>query len=312
MSDRTLLVASIAVVFVFPFVAHGAPYPLFVASEFAIFAIIALSLDVLIGRSGQLSLGQGGFVAIGSYAAALLVSHFGCDLALGTFAAIVIATIASLVLGLPSTRLRGHYLAIVTLGFSIAIAQIALKWSALTGGDEGVHLAHPRFAGIPIDSPIRGYALAFVALAIVATLQRTLSTTSLGRAFAAVRESEVAAAACGIDVARTKVFAFAIAAAVAAAGGALEAGLTGFVAPENFSLAQTLAFFAMVVLGGTATIAGTIAGALVVELVTQFSATIGGLSLTILGAAIVFVALFVPGGLGALLRRKAAYDASRA
>lgn len=312
MSDRRLPLVAIAAAIAFPLLVRGAPYPLFVASEFAIFAIVALSLDLLIGRSGQLSLGQGGFVAIGAYAAALLVTRAHLDLALATLAAMLLAIGASLIVGLPATRLRGHYLAIVTLGFSLSVAQIALKWTALTGGDEGVRLDHPALASIAIDSPVKAYVLALAALAIAALLQRSLARTSLGRAFAAVRDSEIAAAACGIDVARTKVAAFAIAAATAAAAGSLEAALTSFVAPENFGIAQTLAFFAMVVLGGTGTIVGTIAGALVVEIVTQVSATVGGLSLTILGGAIVAIALFAPGGLGALFRRRAAYDAPRA
>ncbi|GAC1533424.1 MAG: branched-chain amino acid ABC transporter permease [Candidatus Velthaea sp.] len=305
MSNRTIALAAGACAVVFPIAFRGSTYPLFVASEFAIFAIVALSLDLLLGRSGQLSLGQSGFVAIGAYAAALLNARFGLDLLIGIGTAAVLAGVASLIVGLPATRLRGHYLAIVTFGFSLSIAQIALKWSALTGGDEGVRLAHPVLAGIPIDSPIRAYVLAFAALTAVAALQYALLRTALGRSFAAVRDSETAAAAIGINVAQTKVVAFAIAAALAGVAGALEASLTGFVAPENFGVMQTLAFFSMVVLGGTATIPGTIAGAFVVEAVTQTAATIGGLSLTILGAAIVLTALFVPEGLGAIFVRLA-------
>lgn len=317
MSKRLAFAGVASAVLLFAVVYHAATYPLFVASEFAIFAIVALSLDLLIGRSGQLSLGQSGFVAIGAYTAALLGSHFGIDLAIGLIAAAGLAALASLVVGLPATRLRGHYLAIVTFGFSLSIAQIALKWSGLTGGDEGVRFAHTHVFGIPLDSPLRIYVLAFAALALVVLGQSRLLGTALGRALAAVRDSETAASAMGIDVARTKVIAFAIAAALAGAAGALEAALTGFVAPENFGVMQTLTFFAMVVLGGTGSIAGTIAGTLVVESVTQLAATIGGLSLTILGAAIVSVALFVPGGLGAIgngltRRGRAPREAARA
>ena len=203
----------------------------------------------------------------------------------------------SLVLGVPATRLRGHYLAIVTLGFGIAVAQIALKCTALTNGDEGVHVTAPRFATLPAGSPLALYVLAFGTLAVVAALAEKLPATRLGRAFAAVRDSEIAASAMGIDVARTKVIAFALSAATAGVGGAVYAALTGFVAPEDFGLRQALLFFAMVIVGGTASTGGTIVAAFLLDAVAQGAATISGLPLVLIGAAIVAVGLFRPGGL---------------
>lgn len=296
-SRPALGLAALALVALFPLACGFRTYLLFVAAEFAIFAVVALSLDLLMGRSGQISLGHSGFFALGAYTAAILVSRFGLDLLPATLAGAATAALGSLVVGLPATRLRGHYLAIVTLGFGVAVAQIALKWVALTNGDEGVHLTGARFAGIALSSPVHLYALAFAALALVAILSDRLPNTRLGRAFAAVRDSEIAAAAMGIRVARTKVVAFVISAALAGAAGSLYAALTGFVAPENFGISQTLLFFAMVIVGGTASTVGTIAGALVLDAVSQGAATVSGLSLTLIGAAIVAVALFRPGGL---------------
>jgi branched-chain amino acid transport system permease protein len=123
----------------------------------------------------------------------------------------------------------------------------------------------------------------------------------LGRALAAVRDSEAAAAAMGIDVARTKVVAFVISAAIAGAAGSLYADLTGFVAPEDFGISQALLFFAMVIVGGTGSTLGTIAGALLLVVVSQAAATVSGLSLAIVGAIIVAVALYRPGGIKSLV-----------
>jgi branched-chain amino acid transport system permease protein len=299
---RRTIVALVALACVlFPMLCGFRPYVLFVAAELAVFAVVALALDLLMGRSGQISLGHNGFFALGAYAAAILTARFRTDLALALIAAAAIAGAASLILGVPATRLRGHYLAIVTLGFGIAIAQIALKWTGLTNGDEGVHLNAPRLAAVPVGSPLALYALAYVALALCALLSEWLPRTRLGRAFAAVRDSEIAAAAMGIDVARTKMLAFALSAALTGIAGAIYAALTGFVAPEDFGVGQTLLFFSMVVVGGMASTGGTIVAAFLLDAVAQAAATISGLPLVLIGATIVAVALFRPGGIKSLV-----------
>lgn len=295
-----LAFAGLALAVAFPFLCRMQPYLLFIASEFAIFAIVALGLDLLMGRSGQISLGHNGFFAVGAYTAAILAARLHLDLAASLVLGAILAAVASLIVGIPATRLRGHYLAIVTLGFGIAVAQIALKWTALTNGDEGVHLAAPRLAGFAIGSPIALYVVAYVALALVAGLAEWLPATRLGRAFGAVRDSEVAATALGIDVARTKMIAFALSAALAGVAGALYAALTGFVAPEDFGVGQTLLFFSMVVVGGMASTVGTIVAAFVLDAVAQDAATVSGLPLVLVGAAIIAVAVFAPGGLKGL------------
>src|SRR5437764_508072 len=135
-------------------------YWLFVVSEFFIFAIVAISLDLLMGRSGQISLGHSGFVAIGAYTAAILNERFGVDLLVGMLCGGALAGLASVLLGFPATRLRGHYLGIVTLGFGIAVDQIALKWDALTGGDQGVHVHKAMLVGLDVSTPVRMYYVA--------------------------------------------------------------------------------------------------------------------------------------------------------
>ena len=280
-------------------------YWLFVVSEFFIFAIVAISLDLLMGRTGQISLGHSGFVALGAYAAAILNERFGIGLLGGALAGGFLAGLASLLLGLPATRLRGHYLGIVTLGFGIAVDQIALKWDTLTGGDQGVHLHKPMLLGLDVGTPVRMYYVAFVALVVAALLVWNLTRTRIGRAFAAIKDSEVAAAAMGVPVARTKVLAFMCSAFLAGAAGGIYAFLAGFVAPEDFGIDSSLLFFAMVVIGGMGSIPGAIGGAVVVDAIKNAAATISGLSLALLGGMIVVVVLFFPGGLKAMLRQRA-------
>jgi branched-chain amino acid transport system permease protein len=298
-----LALAPLAVGVALPFLTGFNPYLVGVGAEFLIFAIVAVSLDLLMGRSGQISLGHSGFFAVGAYTTAILIERTHLDLAFGLAAAAVLTAISSSIVGFPAERLRGHYLGIVTLGFGVAIAQIALKWSALTNGDEGVHLDTVRLLGFDVGAPVRMYYLALAVLLLTALFSYNLAHSRLGRSFAAVRDSEVAASAMGIPVARTKVLAFAISAAMTGIAGGLFASLNAFVAPEDFGITQTLLFFAMVIVGGLDSIGGAIGGAFVVEVVSQLAAATNGLSLFIVGTTIVAVALFFPAGLKGVFAR---------
>jgi branched-chain amino acid transport system permease protein len=278
-------------------------YWLYIGAQFFTLAMVAVSLDLLMGRTGQISLGHNGFFAIGAYTAAILSVRFNVDIVVAMAASGATSAIASLVLGFPAARLRGHYLGIVTFGFGIAINQIALKWDNLTGGDQGLHLKPPSALGLSLASPIAMYLLTFTVLAVAVFLVRNLTQTRIGRSFAAVRDSEIAAAAMGVPIARTKVIAFVCSAFLAGVAGCLYAFLAGFIAPEDFGVTQAMLFLAMVVIGGQASIAGAIGGALVVDVVQQAASTVSGLSLAILGGVIVLVTLFFPYGLKGLIRR---------
>jgi branched-chain amino acid transport system permease protein len=207
------------------------------------------------------------------------------------------------VLGFPAARLRGHYLGIVTFGFGVAVDQIALKWDTLTGGDQGLHLKRATIAHLPVSSPMALYFITLAVLVLAVFLVRNLTHTRIGRSFAAVRDSEVAAAAMGVPIARTKVIAFMCSAFLTGVAGCLYAFLAGFIAPEDFGTNQAMLFLAMVVIGGSASIAGAIGGALVVDTVQQAASTVSGLTLAIVGGVIVLVTLFFPTGLKGLFAR---------
>lgn len=275
-------------------------YWLFVVAQFFTLAIVAISLDLLIGRTGQISLGHNGFFAVGAYTAAILSVRYHVDILTAMAAAGATAAIASLVVGFPAVRLRGHYLGIVTFGYGIAIDQIALKWDSLTGGDQGLHLHSPTLFQISLASPLRMYYVTLVVLVVTAVLVHNLTRTRVGRSFAAVRDSEIAAAAMGVPIARTKVLAFMVSAFLAGVAGCLYAFLAGFIAPEDFGVNQAMLFLSMAVIGGAGSLAGAIGGALVVDAVKQAASTVSGLSLAILGGMIMLVTLFFPRGLKGL------------
>ena len=305
---RVIAIVFVAVAVILPFALRAFAgqrevYWLYVVSQFFTLAMVAVALDLLMGRTGQISLGHNGFFAVGAYTAAILSSRYGVDLLAAMALAGLASAIASLVLGFPAARLRGHYLGIVTFGFGVAVDQIALKWDTLTGGDQGLHLAPPSMLGFSMATPMRLYFLALAALVISVFLVRNLTRSRIGRSFAAVRDSEVAAAAMGVPIARTKVIAFVCSAFLAGVAGSLYAFLASFIAPEDFGTNQAMLFLAMVVIGGSASIAGAIGGALIVDAVQQAASTVSGLSLAILGGVIVVVTLFFPHGLKGLFAR---------
>ena len=305
---RVIAIVFVAVAVVLPFALRAFAgqrevYWLYVVSQFFTLAMVAVALDLLMGRTGQISLGHNGFFAVGAYTAAILSSRYGVDLLAAMALAGLASAIASLVLGFPAARLRGHYLGIVTFGFGVAIDQVALKWDALTGGDQGLHLKKATLAGIPVGSPFALYFITLAVLVAAVFLVRNLTHTRIGRSFAAVRDSEVAAAAMVVPIARTKVVAFVCSAFLTGVAGSLYAFLAGFIAPEDFGTTQAMLFLAMVVIGGSASIPGAIGGALVVDTVNQAASTVSGLSLAILGGVIVAVTLFFPLGIKGLIAR---------
>lgn len=275
-------------------------YWLFVISDAFVFGLVAISLDLLMGRSGQISLGHNGFFALGAYAAALISRAWHLDLALTALISGSLTALIGLAFGLPATRLRGHYLGIVTFGFGIAIAQIALAWKNVTGGDEGLSLPPPHLFGLNVASPIAMYYVVFGALAVTCLVVWNIRRTRVGRAWAAIRDNEIAAAAMGIPLVRMKGFAFLLSTFIAGLAGSLYGYLNGFIAPEDFGIQPALLFFAMVVIGGMDSIPGALLGAFLVDAVQMEAATVSGLSLTILGTIIMLVVLFFPSGLKGL------------
>ncbi len=305
---RAAIGAAVALLVALPFVLHAFAgqrevYWLYIVAQFFTLALVAVSLDLLMGRTGQISLGHNGFFAIGAYTAAILSARYGVDLVVAMALAGLASAVASLILGFPAARLRGHYLGIVTFGFGIAIDQVALKWDSLTGGDQGVHLKPATILHIPVGSPLALYFVCLGTLIVAVYLVRNLTHTRVGRSFAAVRDSEVAAAAMGVPIARTKVIAFVCSAFLTGIAGSLYAFLAGFIAPEDFGTSQAMLFLAMVVIGGSASIAGAIGGALVVDAVQQAASTVSGLTLAILGGVIVLVTLFFPRGIKGVIAR---------
>jgi branched-chain amino acid transport system permease protein len=276
--------------------------------------ITVAGLAILFGYAGQVSLGHAAFVGIGAYACGFLTAKAGLPWALSVVAAVVLAAAGGLALALPTLRLRGHYLAMATLGFSVILGIAFVEAKPITGGNDGLSgIPLPTFGPLTLDPATANYLLVWGVAVLVLLLASGVTRGRPGRAMTALHGSEMGAQACGIDPVRVKVAAFTLSAALAGLSGALFALTVGFVSPTSFALETSIILLAMVVLGGTRSLAGPVVAAVLLTLLTYIDAIIPGLSKgavaflqdwkgDIYGVVIVAVMLFAPSGIAGLAR----------
>lgn len=261
--DRAAWVRLGALVVVLAVLPHVVPgYRVFTLNYMAVFAIVGLGMHLLVGDTGQVSLGHAGFVAIGAYTTALLMNALSAPFVLALPAAGVVAALFGFLLGLPALRLSGPYLAIATLGFGLAVT-LTIGASTVFGGHMGLVVPTPTLGPISLRGDLAKYYTIVASALVLALAARNLSVTRVGRAFRAIRDSEIAAATMGVDVAWYKTLAFAVSAAYAGVAGGLLALTTGFISPGVFTFTLSLMFLAMVVIGGLGSLAGAVLGSLV-------------------------------------------------
>jgi branched-chain amino acid transport system permease protein len=316
-------VAFFAAAIVLPLVFRNGGFTNFLADAGA-FVLLALGLNIVVGFAGLLDLGYAAFFAIGSYAFAMLASpQFGIHIPFWVmlFVASGIAALFGIILGAPTLRLRGDYLAIVTLGFGEIVPQTFLNLSDVTGGPNGISsLDQPVFFGLKFGFDALPYyylILALIALAVL--VANNLRTSRLGRAWMAIREDELAAAHMGINTTTTKLAAFAIGASFSGLAGCAYASKLQLVSPDQFGFNVSVAVLSMLVLGGMGNIPGVIVGSLVIssldrfilpQLTNLFHAINVPVDLTnsrflIYGVILVLTMLFRPEGLLPSRQRKA-------
>jgi branched-chain amino acid transport system permease protein len=303
-----VLVFAVAVPFLF------GPYRVGQLTLVLAYAVAVLGLNVLVGYSGQISLGHGAFFALGAYTAATLIEKAGFPHLLTLPVAFVFGLIAGLLFGLPALRVRGLYLALLTLGLAVATAPIIKRFDSLTGGANGLNVVQPAPPGFlsSLDPDQFIYLLTLVIAVPLFVLIALMLRSRVGRALATIRENEIVAKSMGIDIARYKTGAFAISAGYAAVAGALYVFTIGFVAPESFTLVLSISFLAAVVVGGLSTVSGAVLGALFIVLVPEKAADVNdALAGVIYGAVLILVMYIEPGGAVGLARRLWGWAARR-
>ncbi|HEX2481942.1 MAG TPA: branched-chain amino acid ABC transporter permease [Methylomirabilota bacterium] len=269
-----------------------------------VYTILGLGLSIVIGQAGLLDLGYIAFYAIGAYWTALLSTHWGVSFWILLPTSAVLAALFGVVLGYPTLRLRGDYLAIVTLGFGEIIRITLNNWRELTNGPMGIMgVPHPTIA-VPglgvLDFGLKVRAYYFFVLALAAMtvfVVRRLVHSRIGLAWKAIREDELAAGAMGVDVRRAKLLAFGLGAAFAGLAGSFFAGRAGFVSPESFTFAESVLVVCIVVIGGAGSLAGVIVGAVVFIALPELLREAARYRMLAFGVAMVTLALVRPQGL---------------
>ncbi len=300
-------VASVAFVLILPlFITNE--YYVHILQNIGMVCILAFGLNILFGYTGQISLGHAGIYAIGAYTTALLTVKLGFSPWLGIFCAMVVSAIFGVVLAGPALRVRGPYLAMVTIAFGLAIERAATEWQSLTGGPQGI-------TGIPIPS-LGGYVFgskAYLYLVIILCIvffyfMKNLVESRWGRAFISLSESEVAAESLGINVYKYKVLAFVISAIYAGLAGALFAHQNQYINSEIFTMDLSIFFMIVVLFGGLATPTGPIVGSIALVISQQLFNKLYNYHLFFYGSILLFTLMVLPqgvvGGVNKIFKRR--------
>jgi branched-chain amino acid transport system permease protein len=284
---------------VYAFLAGG--YFVTIMSFAMVYAVFVIGLNVFMGFAGQVSFGHNAFAAVSGYASAVLTATYYWEPLAAFAVGLGLALSVALVIGWPTLRLKGHYLAMATLAIGLIAYEIAIQWQSVTQGYMGISGISPLgIAGYEIDSD-RGKLFALVIIVALASLAAArLRASRFGRALAAVAGSEDAARALGVDVARYKLVAFLVSAAYAALAGSLFVHVVEFVSPEVFGLNMVVLAFTMLYVGGIGTLGGPILGAVIVSLLPEIFRGFKDYQDLFYGAGLILLLIYAPKGLAAL------------
>jgi len=314
-TQRIWLGVLVAALLVLPFVASQ--YWLYLTCLVGINIIAATGLNILTGYTGQVSLGQAAFMGVGAYTVAVLDQTLGTPFFINLIAAGGVAMLVGMVVGIPSLRVKGLYLAIATIAASFILHFIFANWKSVTGGTAGLTVKPATLFGLALDSEFRLYWLILPLTALMVLGAANLFRTRIGRAFIAIRDRDISAEVLGISLLRYKLLSFAISSFYAGVAGGLWAYFFRSVTPESFPLLMSIFFLAAIIVGGMGTILGGILGAIFMTLVPEALKTVFGwmpnaaemavhlapVRIMVFGSLIVGFLIFEPHGLAEIWRR---------
>jgi branched-chain amino acid transport system permease protein len=299
----------------------GTTYWLDVLNRVGIAVIAAMGLNILTGFTGQISLGNAAFMAVGGYATAALAQR-GVPFYLAVPLAGIITAVVGMVFGIPSLRLKGLYLAIATLAAHFIVAFVAVHWETVTGGVAGISINPPSLGGFAFDSDHKMYCIILVAAIAHLFFAKNLFRTRVGKAFVAIRDHDISAEVMGVEVFRYKLLAFGVSSFYVGIAGSLFAYQARIISPESFPLDVAIDQLGMIIIGGLGTVLGSILGAafitLLPEVLRLVTTSLGhtwptlvdlfaSLKLGVFGLTIVLFLVFEPDGMAARWRRIKAY-----
>lgn len=286
-------------------------YMVYIMCLIVVYAIVAIGLNILMGYAGQISVGHTGFFAIGAYTSAILMLRFGVPF----WVALPLAGLASggigFLLGVPALRLSGFYLAVATLGFGITVPLVILNSESVSGGHMGLNPPRPSAFGFTFSSDLSYYYLAFGVMLLLLAVAYWLLSTKAGRAWVALRDSETAAQAMGINLASYKTLAFAVSGFYTGIAGSLNGHLITSIHPEGYTFTQSIQFLTFIVVGGMASLPGSIMGAVFLTIVQQIlsfgfpglESRFKDLPSIMYGLLLIACIMFLPGGLAGIVEK---------
>ena len=266
-----------------------------VLSMIGINYILAAGLNLLFGHTGQISIGQAGFYALGAYTASILETKLSVPFFAAWPAAVILTGGIAFLLGQRILKLHGHYLAMATIAFGMIIESLSTNWIAVTNGHAGVYVRSKSLLGDFLSSNLFALVVLFAALAFI--ISNNIEYSRVGRAIRAVRENEDAATSVGIVHSKYKVIMFILGAAFSAVGGMMYAHLNGIITPEVFNLAQSQTILIIVVVGGIGSNIGVLLGAIVITTLPEFLYGFADYNILVYGLLVILMQLFCPSGL---------------
>jgi branched-chain amino acid transport system permease protein len=279
-------------------------YQIHIVNMVGIYILLSLGLNLAMGYAGQFNLAIGALWGVGAYTAAILNTRLGIPFWLNLPAAMIVTAIIGGFVGLPSLKVRSHYLAIVTIGLGEVINIILVNEEGLTGGALGIsRIQMPGFFGIPLDNEERFYYVILITVVLGYLVARQIVSHRIGRSFRAIRDDYQAAKAMGVNTGYFQILAFVISAAYCGAAGALFAHLNTYISPDIFEFKSTLFVMTMTMVGGMGDLLGSLIGGLALPILQEYLRVVGAWQLVVYGIAIMGVVLFLPGGVIELTRR---------
>jgi len=283
-------------------------YYLYIGNVLMMYAVLAIGLDLLLGWAGQFAFAHIAFFGVGAYGTVLLQTRVGLPFVVAMPLAAVLAGLVGVVIAFPAARLRAVYLALATFAFAEGAQWVFNAWDSVTGGADGLRIKAPVLFGYVMGSDPRAFPVVAAVLALVIAATMYLTSSKLGRALCAVRDSEHAAAASGIDVRATKIFVFAISATYAGIAGGMFTMFQSFMNPATFGFAQIVLVLSMVVVGGLGTLPGTLIGVVILGLMPEVMRTAMRSLLIwqelVYGLILVLAMMYLPRGLWGTFRRR--------
>ena len=274
-AQKIRLVILVILLLAFPFIFRENRYYLTLANQVGIAIIGAIGLNILVGYTGQISLGQGGFMAVGAYAAGILTARYEIHWLLSTLIACFSTAAVGTIFGIPSLRLKGLYLAIATLAAQVIILWVVTHWDALTGGVDALVVPSPTLFGVKMNSDFNFYWVTWVLVFFVTMATVNLFRTHYGRAFIAIRDQDIAASVMGIDLFKYKLLAFAVSSFLVGLAGALTAHYRSIVTWERFTVDVSVTYLAMIIIGGLGSVTGSYLGATFMTLLPAILTNLG-------------------------------------